>query len=449
MKRNIHKISEFLFKEKSTNDLKGFIAKAVTGTFGLQITNAFLGYVISILLARFLGVKDYGIYAYALAWITLLKVGALLGLSQLVVKNLSIFQTQNTWDLGRGLLLWSNRLVLITSIILGILVACISGFIFPSSPTLSVLWIAMLALPLTTLTNLRQAAMQSFRHVLKGQIPEFLFRPILLVIGFCTLYLFFDRQLTAISAMIIYIIATGISFLIGNVLLERSIPQKLKDSTPKYQTKIWIQTALPMLFIDGMYIINNQADMIMLGTMQEPSAVGIYTVASKASSLISFVLIAFNTSLAPVFASLYVSGDRERLQRVITKSSRLIFLAALPIATGLIVFGYWFLLLFGSEFVAAKTTLTILCLGQLFNAFTGSVAVLLNMTGHQNDTAIGVGTSAVLNIILNATLIPKLGSTGAAIATATSGILWNILLVFLVYKRLKIYATAVGNFKIV
>jgi Na+-driven multidrug efflux pump len=51
----------------------------------------------------------------------------------------------------------------------------------------------------------------------------------------------------------------------------------------------------------------------------------------------------------------------------------------------------------------------------------------------------------LLNIILNATLIPLWAGEGAAIATATSMMLWNILLVWFVYKRLNIYATALGK----
>ena len=41
---------------------------------------------------------------------------------------------------------------------------------------------------------------------------------------------------------------------------------------------------------------------------------------------------------------------------------------------------------------------------------------------------IGVGTSVLLNIALNATLIPMYGIEGAAIATAISLVTWNLLL---------------------
>ena len=444
-KQNLLKIKSLLDKN-SKDGLQGFLAKVVTGTLGLKIVNAFLGYVISILLARFLGAEGYGIYAYALAWIMLLKIPAMLGLPPLIIRELAVYQTNSNLSLSRGLLRWSNQIVLATSIGLALIAAGVANYLSSTdSENLWVIWMAMACLPLVALSQLRQAALQSLRYILRGQIPELLFNPVLLITGFYTVYLLSGNKLTPFAAMAVYAAAMVITFLIGSNLLNRSLPRQFKNITPQHQTNVWIKAALPMLFINGMYIINNQADMIMLGAIKDPVAVGIYTIANRAAGLIAFVLVAFNTSLAPVFASLYAEGNKERLQKVITKSSRLILLAALPIALCLIIFRQPFLLLFGEKFLEAQTTLIILCLGQLFNAFTGSVAVLLNMTGHQNDTAIGVGVSAVLNIILNFLLIPRWDAAGAATATTSSAIIWNVLLIFLVYKRLKIYPTAIGK----
>jgi O-antigen/teichoic acid export membrane protein len=60
------------------------------------------------------------------------------------------------------------------------------------------------------------------------------------------------------------------------------------------------------------------------------------------------------------------------------------------------------------------------------------------MTGYQKYTFIGVAVSAILNIILNAALIPQWGAEGAAMATAISTVVWNILLVSFVQKKLNI-----------
>ncbi|MFW6295651.1 MAG: flippase [Halothece sp.] len=424
------------------------LAKAITGSFGLSIGNAFLNYLISWLLARFLGAQGYGAYAYALAWIKLLLLPAGLGLGGIVIREVAIYTTREQWNLARGLLGWSNKIVFYAAAGLALLAGFLTWvFQVGSDPQmLQVLLLSMIALPFLVLSKLRQSAMQALNYVVVGQFPEMLIRPTLLVIFFIAVYFLSGEGLTASSAMIIYVISSGITFGIGAELLRRRLPEEIQTSQPQYQSRFWLKSALPMLFISGMYLINNQTDTLMLGAIQDSASVGLYTVANRGALVITFILMAVNTSVAPTFARLYAEGNREKLQKVVTKSCYVIILGSLPIALLFIIFGKWFLLLFGSEFVAARTTLTILAIGQLVNAGTGSVGLLLNMTGYERYTAIGVSISALINVILNFHFISQWGAEGAALATVISTVIWNIILVVFVYQKLGIYPTAFGKF---
>lgn len=433
--------------KNSTGKFQGLLAKAVAGTFGIRVTNVLLAYVNNLLLAQFLGAEGYGTYAYAIAWVTLLQIPAMLGLTPLLTREIAVYQTQSTWNLASGLWRWASRTVLLASGGLALLAVVVAWQLFPASnpQALLVFCLAMLSLPFMALTRIQQGVMHAFKHIVRGQLPEVLIRPGLLTILLGGVYFALGKNMTTSWAMAIYVVATSIAFFISRAWLGKFLPAKIHNAQPKYQGSQWLHSALPMLLMGSMYIVNNKTDTIMLGIMQDPTAVGIYTVANRGAGMIAFVLVAFNLSLAPTFASLYAAGNRERLQHLLTKSCRLIFLFSLPITLGLIFLGHWFLLIFGSEFVSGRTTLSILCLGQMINASTGSIGVLLNMTGHQKYTAWGVSISAVINIILNAVLIPLWGVNGAAIATATSTIIWNTLLAIFVVKKLKIYPTFLGN----
>ncbi len=74
--------------------------------------------------------------------------------------------------------------------------------------------------------------------------------------------------------------------------------------------------------------------------------------------------------------------------------------------------------LFGSDFTEASWSLKILVTGQMINALCGSVAILMIMTGHQKKSLPVVVCSALINVVLNAILIPSFGIAGAAIATS-------------------------------
>ncbi len=67
------------------------------------------------------------------------------------------------------------------------------------------------------------------------------------------------------------------------------------------------------------------------------------------------------------------------------------------------------------------------------------------MTGNESYTLISRVSSTVLNVVLNALLIPRWGLEGAAIATAGSAILLNLENTIWVRKKLGIYCTAFGK----
>lgn len=76
----------------------------------------------------------------------------------------------------------------------------------------------------------------------------------------------------------------------------------------------------------------------------------------------------------------------------------------------------------------------------------GSVAILLNMTGHEQDTARVVAISAIGNIALNLILVTLWGLIGAALASAITLSAWNILLWLAVRRRLNINSMAYDLF---
>ena len=431
-------IGKFLNKGEA-GSLRRRLTQNAAGSFGLRIASVGLAFITSVLLARLFGPEGYGVYAYALAWILVLQIPAGLGMKSLLVREVASYHARSEWGLMSGLLRWANRAVFVVSIGIALIAAVIVWFLGGenNSQMLAVFGLALISLPWLSLTIVRQSTLQGLHRVVFGQFPETFIQPAVFIILLGGAYLVFKDNLSVTGAMGIRVLSIGVAFFVGAELLRRNLPQTIQKVSPDYQIKIWARSILPFMLISCMYVINNRTDALMLGAMQGPEAVGLYVVASRGAELISFILLAVNQAIGPAIAKLYVEGDIRRLQNLITKSSRVIFLISLPIALGLILFGHWFLLLFGSEFAEGRAALTFLSIGQLVNAGMGSVGYLLNMTGHERDTAIGIGASAMLNIILNALLIPKFGLEGAASATAVSTILWNILLMVFVYKRLK------------
>jgi len=443
----IREIVSILLNKKDTGTLKAHMVRGTVGSFALKVVNTVLAFGTSLLLARLLGAKEYGVYAYAISWAQLLAVPAVTGLNTLLMREVAKYKALEDWGSLRGILRWSDRVVLLTSIGIAAVFSLIVWFLQGKfSPEVrSALWIAMGLVPLLSFLLLRQGGLQGLGHVVEAQVPQFFLLPATFLV--LTVGVYFSFGLSGAVAAGIRLIAGLVAVLAALFLLRKYLPEPVTGVPPLYRRREWLRSALPLLFVGAAGIINQRISTVMAGAMLGPEAAGIFNVALKASSLVSFALMAVNMPLAPAVAELYAKGKKERLQRLVTKSARVALLGSLPVALVMILFGREVLSIFGKDFIGGSSVLAILSAGQLINVAMGSVALLLNMTVYEEDTAKGIGIAALANVVLNAALVPLLGINGAAVAGAVSMATWNILLAWWVYKKFGICSTALGSLR--
>lgn len=408
---------------------------------------------ISVALARALGANGFGIYAYAMAIVGLMTVATQLGLPLLLVKKVATFQAGGDWACLRGLLRRAFQAGFAASLFAALVAAGIA-LLVAGGLQRAALWTFLLGLallPLITLGNLAAAALRGLGRIAWGQTAELLLRPGLLLLGILVFWSIQDAAGFAFSppiAMALHVAAGALALMAALWLLARHRPKEAAAATPAYATWAWAGASVPFILISGTELINRHSDVLMLGIFLPAADVGVYRIAAQGAILVSFTLAAMNAVVSSDFARFHARRDAKRLQALLTQSSLLIFLGALPVAFVLIVFGGDIIsLVFGMEFARGHAALAILCLGQLVNAGAGPVGYLLNMTGHARDVAWVSGLAAVLNVVLNLVLIPTFGLVGAASATAISLCAWNGILSYRVYTRLDLLPTILAQFQ--
>jgi len=414
-------------------------------SFGIKTTSTGLNFLATVLLVRVLGAEGYGIYAYAYAWMMMLSMPAQSGLPDLIVRETARGVAAHRPDRVKGAWIWAGRVVAVLSLIIVLgagpfLVAWQGGWHSSRGQTMA--W-ALALVPLMALGNLRGAALRGMGQIVVGQLPEFVIRPgfflLLLVGGMLGL----GRPFSAPLAMGFQVAASLMAFLIGAWLLVQRTPPAVRQASPVVESRGWLVSSITFALITGFSVVNNQIGTIILGMLEAPEKVGIFRVAAQVATLAAFGLQAVNMVVAPRFASLYAERKMDRLQQLATGSARIV-LASSVLLTGIFLIAGrpFFQKVFGAEFNAAYAPLLILLAGQTVNAMAGSVGFLLNMTGHERDTAKGMGIAVVSNLILNLVLVPRWGVEGAAAATAVSMALWNGLLWWRVRQRLGINSLA-------
>ncbi|MGG6270691.1 flippase [Leptolyngbya sp. AN03gr2] len=441
--RYIRQLCKQVLLKNSQESRKLRLFKGAAGVFLLRITYTGLTFITGVLLARVLGVLGFGIYNYALTWTLTLGLIANVGFDNLIVREIATYSAQSAWGSVRGMLRYANQVVLFLSIALALVAIAIAWKIgiAGNNQMFSAFCAAMVTLPIVALRNLTRGAIKGFSRVTLSLVPELLFAPILLIVLVGGFYLLLPQQLTATWVMIFYGVSALVTLGMGVMMLNRVLPVEAKTAKRSYQIKAWIHSALPFIFLEGLYALNAQVDILMLGALRGVEAAGVYVPVSRGANLIVFALMAVVNVLAPVQASLYTQGKRQELQSLVTRSTGGVFLASLAIALPLIVFGHWYLMLFGAAFTQGQRALTILCLGQVAASVTGLAGPLLNMTGYERYTLISVAVGGGLNIVLNTYLIPLWGIEGAALATSASILCGNITNIVWVSKKLGIHSS--------
>jgi O-antigen/teichoic acid export membrane protein len=424
---------------------RGRLTRAVLGNFGLTILSTTLNLVTALVLGQLLGAAGLGAFSFAVALIVLLAIVAMLGFDSVVIRLVSAYEVDGELGLARGLLGRALRVVLVTSVALGLVAGVAVLWLVPDSDGMQrAALIALVAVPLVALSRLRSAALSGLHHPVAGNVPETVVRPVAFLALTLAVAWSGSAALDAPLAAVLHVVAAALAFLAGTYLLARRIPPALRAATASYRTREWVRTALSLTLLTLTSTANTHGPVLILGTLGGAHETGLFAVATRAATLISLPLAAVNGVLAPTIARLWAAGEVDRLQQVVTRATRGVLVVSAPAALALVALGPVVLAWFGAEFVAAQPALAVLSVGQFVNAAAGSVGMLLIMTGRQLRAASVVAFATALNLGLGLLLVPPLGALGAAIGTAISLTTWNVLLAIAVVRELRIDPSALG-----
>ena len=166
------------------------------------------------------------------------------------------------------------------------------------------------------------------------------------------------------------------------------------------------------------YLVFSYADTIMIGYFMTDVDVGIYRVALQLTSIATFVTLALHTTLFPKISYWGKQGELSQVEHAIARGFTYSLLLAVPV-----VFGGWLLgerllyFFYGAAFSVGAGALAILLPVQIAHVFMFLQTMSLNALNRPQDSFRVTAISVCANILLNLTLIPLYGITGAAMAT--------------------------------
>ena len=403
----------------------------------------FIGYLLILLISKRYGSEGVGIYTLTLSIVTILAIISSLGLNLSILRFIGEFKKEKNKKL-KLLYLYSLEVVTILSFIISFTLYHFSYYIatniFDNSNYKSALEMASYIIPFFALSNINIEYIRGLKNIKVSEYLRSFNRPFIniILLYFIGFYIF-DILLplyTLMGAIIVTII-------LSTIFIFRRVGGIYYCDCQDFGRKKLIKTSTPMMFSTLAGFIMGDMGIYMVEYYLPTSSVGVFAIAMKLSFLISIILITVNNISAPKFSELYWSGERAKLQKLIRQSSKMIFLASLIIGFIIIIFAKEILSIFGDEFIDGVDVLYLLIASQLINSFTGSVGILLNMTGHQKAYKYITLTALIISMILYYLLIPIYGIIGAGISAMIGSIIINLWA--MLYAKIKLGYTTYYN----
>ncbi len=430
----LNKIS--FLKDKFDGHMQEIIS-AASLAFILKIFGTGIAFAFNVLLARFLGADGAGLYFLALTVTTIATVFGRMGIDNVFVRFIAAGASVGDWAEVKGVYQKGIIFATFSSVIVTLIMFFISPWLAVTvfnKPELTthLRWISIAVLPLS-LVILHSEALKGLKKIRDFILIQFIGLPLLSLIIF-----FIIGRVLGVKGAILSITSASIIMLFVCFFVWKVSTPFLKNVSGHFDTGKLLKSSIPLFGGTMLGLLINWTSIFLLGIWGTNADVGIFSLAARTAMLISLTLIAVNSIAAPKFAELYKLGDIKALGSTARSSAKMTTLLASPVLIFFIFLSDWIMGIFGSEFTGGGFILIILALGQFINVATGSVGYLLIMSGNETLMRNITALTALTNLLLNLWLIPIYGILGAAIATAVSLSLQNLLAAFYVFKKIKI-----------
>jgi O-antigen/teichoic acid export membrane protein len=413
--------------------------------FIVRILSAAIAYVSQILLARWMGDFEYGIFA--VVWVGAIVLGGLacFGFQTALIRLVPEYVERSDEPALRGILLGSRIQGLVASTLFAGIGALGLYFFSDSFENyyLVPLYLGAVTLPMFAMGEIHDGVSRAFNWADIGLWPTFVVRP-LLILGFMGAAIASGAEANAVTAMGSVIAAAYSTVLLQFVLLRRRLRTVVPAGPRDYRPRSWVAVALPIFVVEGFFNLLTNIDIIIVGHFMQPDQVAIYFAAAKTLALVHFVYFAVRAGATQRFAQYYAAGDRARLEAFVRTTLHWTFWPSLAMILVMFVVGEHLLALFGPNFTAGYPLFYILAIGLVCRAAVGPASMLLIMAGQQSACAVVYTVTFAMNVALNVTLIPELGLKGAATATTVALVFEAMALYWIGVKRLGIHCSIIS-----
>lgn len=390
--------------------------------FLCNVLAAGIAYLTRIVLARTLTPAEYGLFSAVLTFTIFFLFFRDLGMGDALVRFIPQFQVEKKFDKIKTALVGTFAVQLLTSLILAVLFILFADVLasdYFKDAQAKPLVLIFVGYIMTSIffTNLK-SIFQGFQRMTIYPVVELAKNSTVLLLTL----LFFSLGLGVRAPAWAYALASLILFVIFVPVALRTFSfYRYRITNVLAQTKELFFFGLPMIFTDIGGKLIGYTDTLMLTYYASLSEVGIYNVVLPTALMVVFLGKSTGSVVYPLVSELWAKKDLRRLTAGLVLWYKYAFVLLIPVIGILFLFSGVFLsLFFGPAYATGALALQILLVGTVFYLVASLNSHTLTAIGQAKRVTVIIFIAALLNVLLNAFLIPRYSIAGAAVATLVS-----------------------------
>lgn len=381
-----------------------------------EVVSKVASLVFVVIVARAIGVREYGYFTFATSFVPLFLVFGSLGLHAAVVRGISRDRTRLAEVFVSGL--WMR-------LVTGVLALALSVLLAPSfldSPdavwTVGVVGTALLIDAVASYMSAVFEAYERMRYYATALIVNRIGSTALALVALLAgggLTAIFLTYLAGSLASLVYVVRA----------LRRHFPPMSLRAGRRSTAGRLLRQGAPLGIAAILNMALFQLDTVMVAAYLGPEAVGLYGVAFRFFESFLFVAFALGDVTFPRYAK---QGPGALSERTFSGAAALSLAFYVPLFVLSLFAAPWMVsTIFGDRYVEAADavpwlTLATIAYAVTYQARTSSVGV-----GGRSSVAGIAAVALTVNVALNLVLIPRYGFSGAAMATAFASTLETVL----------------------
>ena len=379
---------------------------------GDKVATLVVGFFVTVLVARYLGPEDFGLYSYAISVAAIFSAAGHMGLSGLVVREIVKKPDDRGETLGTTLGLKFIGMG-VGYVVLLAYAALYEGLSSPEFIMLAIAGAALLFSPFQVFDFWFQAFVKA-KYVTYSRLIGLVASS-----GLKISFVF-------LGAGVIYFVGANLAqavivFLAFVFFYKATSTLKLSEWSFSWARAKELFSQGWLVYLGSIFaVVYLKVDQVMLKWFEGADSVGIYAVAAQLSEAWYFVPVAIVTSFFPKLIKLRDENSLEfgrRFQQLLD----LLFILALVVALVMTLASEFVILLFfGEHYLDSADVLVIHVWAALFIFMRAAFSKWILIENALVFSLVTQGAGAVVNVALNYFMIPKFGVTGAAYATLLS-----------------------------